>query len=49
LTVAPVVQDEQWYRYRAVVENASGSDTSASAALVVGDTAPEFSPPLREP
>ena len=47
LTVRPVTPGEQWYRYRAVVESAAGSVTSASAALVVGTTSPRFSPPTR--
>ena len=47
LTVRPVTPSQQWYRYRAVVESAAGSVTSASAALVVGTTSPRFSPPTR--
>ncbi len=47
LTVSPVTPGEQWYRYRAVIENAAGSVTSSSAALIVGTTRPRFSPPTR--
>ena len=47
VTVGPVNPSQQWYRYRAVVESAAGSATSASAALVVGTASPTFSPPLR--
>ena len=47
LTVRPVTPGEQWNRYRAVVENAAGSVTSSSAALIVGTTTPRFSPPTR--
>ena len=36
LTVDPVTSGQQWDRYRAVVSNPAGSDTSASARLVVG-------------
>ena len=47
LTVRAVSLSQQWYRYRAVVENAAGTATSASAALVVGAARPNFSPPSR--
>ena len=47
LTVRAVSVSQQWYRYRAVVESAAGTATSASAALVVGATRPNFSPPSR--
>ncbi|MGA2932572.1 MAG: immunoglobulin domain-containing protein, partial [Acidimicrobiales bacterium] len=36
LTVGAVTSGQQWDRYRAVVSNPAGSDTSASARLVVG-------------
>ena len=47
LTLEPVNQSQQWYRYRAVIENSAGSVVSASAALVVGAASPRFSPPTR--
>jgi hypothetical protein len=51
MRVTSVRQSQQWYRYRAVLTNPGASDTvasdtSASAALIVGATKPTFSPPL---
>ncbi len=49
LSVTSVDTGEQWYRYRAVLDNVVGSVTSASAALVVGGEPVAFSPPLLKP
>jgi hypothetical protein len=51
MRVNSVRLSQQWYRYRAVLTNPAAfdtvaSDTSASAALIVGATNPNFSPPL---